>query len=142
MDNYDKNFENFLTYTLKIDCNKATQRFILRNALYYIKDNTDFEIKPEKVAHNFNCSYKFFNKKLYALTGYKWVELLRYIKLYNSSIILKEKKYSKVYEIPKMVGYQNYGHWTKNFTLFFGVTPSKYSRRYSKKSAISMNKGL
>lgn len=91
-------------------------------------ENFTIEIMAEKL----NFSRTHLHRKLKSLTNQSATEFVRYIRLKNAVMLMKEGKY-KVNEIGYAVGFNSHNYFTKSFKKQYGLAPCEFIREKLKK---------
>ncbi|UKS28167.1 response regulator [Paenibacillus sp. HWE-109] len=95
---------------------KAKQ-FIIK---YYMED-----ISLDSVAEHISISPNYLSTVFKKETGHNFIDYLTNARIEAAKKLLKEQKY-KIYEISKMVGYENEHYFSRVFKKITGMSPIKF----------------
>ena len=104
----------------------------MEKAVEYIQQNYDKNISREDVAKAVFFSTQYFSRNFKLYTGKSCNEYLLEVRMEKAKEMLYENKY-KIYEIAKMVGYENTKYFFRLFKLYTGYTPKEYVQKFAKK---------
>jgi signal transduction histidine kinase/ligand-binding sensor domain-containing protein/DNA-binding response OmpR family regulator len=92
-------------------------------------DNPDFGIL--EFSHGLGMSRAQLYRKILAISGQSVKEFIRIIRLKKAAelLLLRDKNIS---EIAFTVGFNSLSYFTKSFTEYFGMNPTKYIEKYTK----------
>ena len=96
----------------------------LQDAISYIEDNITNDIEIEDIARFVGISAFYLQRSFQIVTGYSLGEYIRNRKLYLAAAELSRND-SKVIDIAYKYGYETPEAFSKAFTRFHGITPSK-----------------
>ncbi|RZA00033.1 MAG: AraC family transcriptional regulator, partial [Sphingobacteriaceae bacterium] len=88
--------------------------------------NTDLDV--EKLADWMNMSRRNMFRKIKSVSGLSPAEMINIMRLKKAAEMLS-KKDVRIYEVAMHVGFKSRGHFTRNFTKQFGVSPKEYAEK-------------
>lgn len=101
----------------------------MERAVEYIKKNYGKNISREDIAKAVFFSPAYFARNFKQYTGKSCNEYLLEVRMEKAKEMLNESKY-KIYEIAKMVGYENTKYFYRVFKLYTGYTPKDYVQKF------------
>jgi DNA-binding response OmpR family regulator/anti-sigma regulatory factor (Ser/Thr protein kinase) len=110
----------------------ADKKF-LKKVFNTITENiSDPSFNVEVLSELIAVSRSVLHKKIVSLTGEPPVELIRRIRLTKGAELI-EKKFGNISEIAFEVGFNNPAHFSEYFKKQFGVTPSQYLNKETRR---------
>lgn len=96
----------------------------LKKVIDYIENNIEQNISIEDISREVGISSFYLQRSFQMVTGYSIGEYIRKRKLYLAAVDIKNSD-SKIIDIAYKYGYETPESFTKAFTRFHNVTPSK-----------------
>ena len=103
----------------------------IQEAVDFINNNYMKSITVQEVANHVNLSRSYLYKMFIKYLGQSTQSYLINIRMYKSSLLLKETNLS-ILEIANKVGYDDPGLFSKTFSKHFSMSASKYRKVYQK----------
>jgi two-component system response regulator YesN len=100
-------------------------------AIEFINNNYRKDINLATVSNEVSLNYSYFSQVFKEQTGENFVSYLKRIRINKAKEILRSDE-SKVYEVGKMVGYDDSKQFSKHFRSVTGVSPIEYKRNLFK----------
>ncbi len=102
---------------------------LLKKAIATVEANIDDnQMSVERMAEEMNMSRTSLHRKIKSITGFPPSELIRSIRLRKAARLIASRVDSAA-QISRMVGFEDYSHFSKAFKKHFGVSPSAYQER-------------
>lgn len=98
---------------------------IITKAKKYIEEHYNQEISLKEVAKTLNLNPSYFSTIFKQYTGISYTDYLTNVRINLGKDLLRDTEY-KVYEISKMLGYQNDYYFNRIFKKLTGITPLEY----------------
>lgn len=106
---------------------------LMKKAISYVEENMErSDLSVEELSSELGMSRVHLYKKLVAITGKTPVEFIRIIRLKRAAQLLAESQLN-IAEVTYQTGFNNLSLFRKYFKNEFGVLPSEYQAKYSKK---------
>jgi AraC-like DNA-binding protein len=116
------------------DVAESYDQKLLKKAIATVEANiADPEMSVEKMAAEMNMSRTSLHRKIKSVTGFPPSELIRSIRLRKAARLISNRVDSAA-QISRMVGFEDYSHFSKAFKKHFGVSPSGYEEREEKEA--------
>ncbi|MCY9656465.1 AraC family transcriptional regulator [Paenibacillus chondroitinus] len=98
----------------------------IKRAMSYIENNfKNNELSLQIVADHVNLSVGYLSHIFKQSVGISFSHYLIQYRMEIAKQLLSNPEY-KAYEIPELVGYTDYPHFTKSFKKVYGLTPREY----------------
>ena len=107
---------------------KDKNKLLVENAKRYIEDNIDKDLSLEMVSRRFFFSSRYFAKLFKEHTGKTYSDYVNDIKMEFAKKLLFNTDFS-IGEIARKTGYDDQGHFGRNFKKHTGMKPSEYRKR-------------
>ena len=105
---------------------------LVTKALRYICSQTgNSELTIEEIAEHAGFSTDYFNRIFLAHTGFNVMEYLRFCRLKNAAIQLRNTG-DNVLDIALKNGYESHESFTRAFKKQYGISPVEYRKKYIK----------
>lgn len=132
-ENIDELKENLLSHMKKADelldvWIKDKNKLLVEDAKRYIEDNIDQDLSLEVVSRRFFFSSRYFAKLFKEYTGKAYSDYVNDIKMEFAKKLLLNTDFS-IGEIARKIGYDDQGHFGRNFKKYTGMKPSAYRKR-------------
>ena len=132
-ENIDELKENLLSHMKKADelldvWIKDKNKLLVEDAKRYIEDNIDQDLSLEVVSRRFFFSSRYFAKLFKEYTGKAYSDYVNDIKMEFAKKLLLNTDFS-IGEIARKIGYDDQGHFGRNFKKYTGTKPSAYRKR-------------
>lgn len=106
---------------------------LMKKAISYVEENMErSNLSVEELSSELGMSRVHLYKKLVAITGKTPVEFIRIIRLKRAAQLLAESQLN-IAEVTYQTGFNNLSLFRKYFKNEFGVLPSEYQAKHSKK---------
>jgi len=112
---------SFLSQREDIDNNVR----LVNAAKNYINENYTKDLTLNDVAAALNISHCYFSTLFKNIAGVNFVDFVTSVKVNHAKRLLAEGEY-KIYEIARMLGYENAYYFSRVFKKVTGMTPSEY----------------
>lgn len=112
---------SFLSQREDIDNNVR----LVNAAKKYINENYTKDLTLNDVAAALNISHCYFSTLFKSIAGINFVDFVTGVKMNHARKLLIEGDY-KIYEIARMLGYDNAYYFSRVFKKVTGLTPSEY----------------
>ncbi|TDQ42941.1 response regulator transcription factor [Aureibacillus halotolerans] len=103
----------------------SSRKRLVENALVYIDENYNHDIKAAEVADVINVSPNYFSLLIKQETGHSFSDVLNDARINQTKKLLKETPY-KIFEIAGMVGYRDYKYFVSVFKKRTSLTPTEF----------------
>lgn len=100
---------------------------IIRQAMKYIEENYNEDIKLAKLAKEIYISPDYFSRLFKKVAGCTYVEYITKIRIENAKILLANPIIS-IAEVAKKTGYSDPNYFSKVFKKNVGMSPSQYKK--------------
>ena len=100
----------------------------MHSAVTYFNENYNQDISIENYAQTRGMSVSWFIRNFKKYTGMTPMQFIVSLRVNNAQILLGQTNYS-IYEIAKIVGYDDQLYFSRLFRKQKGFSPSQYSRR-------------
>ena len=132
-ENIDQLKENLLSRIKKAEEQldvwiKDKNKLLIEDAKRYIEDNIDKDLSLEVVSRRFFFSSRYFAKLFKEYTGKSYSGYVNDIKMEFAKKLLLNTDFS-IGEIARKTGYDDQGHFGRNFKKYTGMKPSAYRKR-------------
>ena len=126
-----------LRHLLIVFQRELTREHILKNeyldremysAVTYFNENYNQDISIENYAQTRGMSVSWFIRNFKKYTGMTPMQFIVSLRVNNAQILLEQTNYS-IYEIAKIVGYDDQLYFSRLFRKQKGVSPSQYRKR-------------
>ncbi|MBP0990813.1 MAG: helix-turn-helix transcriptional regulator [Oscillospiraceae bacterium] len=105
---------------------------LVTKALRYISSQTgNSELTIKEIAEHAGFSTDYFNRIFFAHTGFNVMEYLRFCRMKNAAIQLRNTG-DNVLDIALMNGYESHESFTRAFKKQYGISPVEYRKKYIK----------
>lgn len=105
-------------------------------AINYINNNYHKDINLATVSNEVSLNYSYFSQIFKEHVGDNFVSYLKKVRINKAKEILRSDE-SKVYEVGKMVGYEDSKQFAKHFRSVTGVSPIEYKKSLLKDTSIT-----
>lgn len=112
---------------LQLD-NKMKQDEIINQAIDYIEARLFETINSDDVAKHIGMSETAFGEAFKSLTGYTATEYIRNRRLFEAAILLVQTD-EKIIDIGLRCGFESHDSFTRAFTKFHGLKPSRVRKK-------------
>jgi len=100
----------------------------IKRAIKYIENNyKDNELSQQAVAEYVNLSVPYLSQIFKQTVGISFSQYLIQYRMEVAKQLLADSD-RKAYDIPELIGYTDYAHFTKSFKKVYGVTPREYRK--------------
>ena len=100
----------------------------MHSAVTYFNENYNQDISIENYAQTRGMSVSWFIRNFKKYTGMTPMQFIVSLRVNNAQILLEQTNYS-IYEIAKIVGYDDQLYFSRLFRKQKGVSPSQYRKR-------------
>lgn len=100
----------------------------MHSAVTYFNENYNQDISIENYAPTRGMSVSWFIRNFKKYTGMTPMQFIVSLRVNNAQILLEQTNYS-IYEIAKIVGYDDQLYFSRLFRKQKGVSPSQYRKR-------------
>ena len=100
----------------------------MHSAVTYFNENYNQDISIENYAQTRGMSVSWFIRNFKKYTGMTPMQFIVLLRVNNAQILLEQTNYS-IYEIAKIVGYDDQLYFSRLFRKQKGVSPSQYRKR-------------
>ncbi len=97
----------------------------IKEAIEYMDDNFEKEIKVGELADMCHISEPYFRKAFFEYTNLLPNEYLNVVRIHNACEYIK-KGYDSMSEVAFKVGYSTQSTFNRNFKKYMGVTPNEW----------------
>lgn len=108
----------------------------MRHVLLYIQEHYTENLSLQEVAEKNYLSAGHLSRQFEKQMGMHFSEYLRSLRLRTAARLIRSTNKS-ILEISEECGFSNVNTLTVNFKAFYGETPSKYRKQYSRAEAVS-----
>lgn len=105
--------------------NKLSSEELILQAMQYIEDNYNKDLKLWKLAKKAYISPDYFSRLFKKVAGCTYAEYITKVRIENAKILLKNPAIS-VAEVAKRIGYSNPNYFSRVFKKMVGAPPSEY----------------
>ncbi len=109
--------------------NNEANSFIVKNALEYIRENSQERLRLTDVAEQVYVSQWHLSKLLKKHTGKTFSELLNGARMEKSKELLKNPSL-RICDVAEMVGFQDLAHFSRVFKKMEGMSANEYRNRH------------
>lgn len=136
-EHYEEMLALLLRHLLIVFQRELTRVHILKNeyldremhsAVTYFNENYNQDISIENYAQTRGMSVSWFIRNFKKYTGMTPMQFIVSLRVNNAQILLEQTNYS-IYEIAKIVGYDDQLYFSRLFRKQKGVSPSQYRKR-------------
>ncbi len=136
-EHYEEMLALLLRHLLIVFQRELTREHILKNeyldremynAVSYFNENYNQDISIEDYAQTRGMSVSWFIRNFKNYTGMTPMQFIVSLRVNNAQILLEQTNYS-IYEIAKIVGYDDQLYFSRLFRKQKGVSPSQYRKR-------------
>ena len=137
-EHYEEMLALLLRHLLIVFQRELTREHILKNeyldremysAVAYFNENYNQDISIENYALTRGMSVSWFIRNFKNYTGMTPMQFIVSLRVNNAQILLEQTNYS-IYEIAKIVGYDDQLYFSRLFRKQKGVSPSQYRKRH------------
>ena len=107
----------------------TSQKSIIVKAKRYIKKKYAEDISLNTVAEYLNLSAGYLSILFKKETGQNFIDYLIQLRMEKAKELLRTTEL-KIYEVSKMVGYENIYYFSRIFSKMVGVSPKQYQTNY------------
>ena len=100
----------------------------MHSAVTYFNENYNQDISIENYSQTRGMSVSWFIRNFKKYTGMTPMQFIVSLRVNNAQILLEQTNYS-IYEIAKIVGYDDQLYFSRLFRKQKGVSPSQYRKR-------------
>ena len=100
----------------------------MHSAVTYFNENYNQDISIENYAQTRGMSVSWFIRNFKKYTGMTPMQFIVSLRVNNAQILLEQTNYS-IYEIAKIVGYDDQLYFSRLFRKQKGFSPSQYRKR-------------
>lgn len=104
--------------------------FIVKNALDYIRENSQEKLRLADVADQVYVSQWHLSKLLNKHTGKTFSDILNSARMDKARELLKDPSL-KIYDVAEMVGFQDLAHFSRVFKKMEGMSANEYRNTHS-----------
>lgn len=105
---------------------QSRTRYIIDEAIQYMRENCRREISLEEVADHLYISKWYFSKLFHKEKGVKFSDYAGMLRIEEAQRIIRENPKLKNYEVADMMGFGNVRYFSQLFKKVTGRTPSEY----------------
>lgn len=98
---------------------------IIKDVCHYVLENVCDNIDLSTISKHFSISKNYFCNLFRSEVGETFLTYVRKVKIAHAKILFQRGSY-KIYEVSKLLGYEDINYFSKTFKKFAGVTPSEY----------------
>lgn len=98
---------------------------LVKNVCHYVLENVRDNIDLSTISTQFSISKNYFCNLFRSEVGETFLTYTRKVKMAHAKLLLQNEPY-KIYEVGKLLGYEDINYFSKTFKKFVGVTPSEY----------------
>jgi len=120
-----------MNFDYKINFEVIECRSELKNVINYINKNLDKKLSLESLANIANMNESYLSRIFKDEVGITISDYIKHTRLLKAKELLKEKE-SRIKDVAINVGIQDQLYFSRVFTKFFNITPSKYKEKYYK----------
>ena len=120
-----------MNFDYKINFEVIECRSELKNVINYINKNLDKKLSLESLANITNMNESYLSRIFKDEVGITISDYIKHTRLLKAKELLKEKE-SRIKDVAINVGIQDQLYFSRVFTKFFNITPSKYKEKYYK----------
>lgn len=102
---------------------------IIKDVTNYINSNFDKPLYEEEISNKFAMSKSHFSRKFKSVTGLRYNEYVKNVRITNSEKLLRETNLP-ITVISQMCGFNDSNYFATVFKNLKGITPYKYSKLY------------
>ena len=100
---------------------------IIEDIMNHINAQYFEDISLHALSEKYHINKSYLSTIFKDYSGHNFIDYLTKIRMEKAGELLKDKKF-KVYEVSKMVGYQDQRYFSKLFKKHYGVLPNKYQK--------------
>lgn len=104
----------------------------IERAIAFIRDNADRDISLEDVAQHVRMSGGYFSSFFKQETGDNFIDYLTRLRIDRAKQLMMSSEL-RLYEISKLVGYQDVKYFSRLFKRHVGATPAEYRQFFDPK---------
>jgi signal transduction histidine kinase/DNA-binding response OmpR family regulator len=105
----------------------SNNEYVNKGIQFVIKNISNEDYSVNELAADMCISRSQLHRKLTTLTGFSATNFIKMIRLEKAKDLLKEN-WGNVTEIAYECGFSSQSYFTKSFTEYFGVSPTKFSK--------------
>lgn len=109
--------------------NSEANSFIVKNAMEYIRENSQEKLRLSDVADQVYVSQWHLSKLLNKHTGKTFSDLLNGVRMDRSKELLKDPSL-RICDVAEMVGFQDLAHFSRVFKKLEGMSAGEYRNTY------------
>ena len=129
-DKLKEKFSNDLSAKRPVMCTSDKDKEFVENLTKIVEEQlTNPEFTADDFASMMSLGRTIFYRKVRGVTGYTPKEYLRIMRMKKAAELLSTKKYT-VSEVTYMVGINDPFYFSRCFKAQFGISPSRYQKRY------------
>ena len=122
------------SYVFDMFCKAIMERrmnedVLIKKIKTYVRDNYSKDITLETIAVKIYLHPVYMSRTFKERVGENFSEYLLRYRMTKAIALLRSKKY-KIYEVSKMVGYNNHKYFSKQFKKYTGYTPKSYCSEF------------
>ncbi len=120
-----------MNFEYKINFEVIECRSELKNVINYINKNLDKKLSLESLANIANMNESYLSRIFKDEVGITISDYIKHTRLLKAKELLKQKE-ARIKDVAINVGIQDQLYFSRVFTKFFNITPSKYKEKYYK----------
>lgn len=124
---YNTNYISTLITVIRENRNFSAHQNIKRTIKYIENNYKDNELSQQAVAEYVNLSVPYLSLIFKQNVGISFSQYLIQYRMEIAKQLLTDPD-RKAYDIPELIGYTDYAHFTKSFKKVYGVTPREYRK--------------
>ncbi|AZO94695.1 response regulator [Halocella sp. SP3-1] len=105
------------------------QKKIINKVKKYISQNYSKKLTLQEISDHVYLSPTYLSFLFKNVTGEKYIDYLKKIRIKKAKELLKGRLDLKIYEAANMVGYNDYKYFTLQFKKMVGISPTEYRDR-------------
>ena len=117
-------FKNAL---LEVQENVTKGRYVIEEALEFIKENFDEDLNTKFLAEKFNYSEEHFCRLFKESTKVTPTNYIKINRLNKAANLLKGRNHS-ISQVSALCGFNDHNYFTRCFKAHFGKTPTEYMK--------------
>ena len=102
---------------------------LVKNVCHYVVENVCDNIDLSTISTHFSISKNYFCNLFRSEVGETFLTYVRKVKMAHAKILFQSGSY-KIYEVGKLLGYEDINYFSKIFKKFVGITPSEYKNTF------------
>ena len=108
--------------------NETADNTLASSMIQYVKEHYHEDLSLTDLADRFNLSSNYISTLFKTFTGENFRDYTNISKIDRAIEIMKENPAIKIYDVAKMVGYDNANSFIRMFKRYKGVTPGQYMK--------------